>query len=61
VSGRLDRCRALFARLRVDGVLVTDPEDVRYLSGFRGDDATLVVEPTGAVLCTDARYWEQVH
>jgi Xaa-Pro aminopeptidase len=61
VSGRLDRCRALFERLRVDGVLVTDAEDVRYLSGFRGDDATLVVGPNGAVLCTDARYWEQAH
>jgi len=61
MSGRLDRCRALFERLHVDGVLVTDPEDVRYLSGFRGDDATLVVGPGEAVLCTDARYWEQVH
>ncbi len=45
----------------MDGVLVTDPEDVRYLSGFRGDDATLVLGPAEAVLCTDARYWEQVH
>jgi Xaa-Pro aminopeptidase len=60
MSDRLHRCRSLFARLRVDGVLVTDPEDVRYLSGFRGDDATLVVGPGVALLCTDARYWEQV-
>ena len=45
----------------MDGVLVTDPEDVRYLSGFRGDDAALVLGPAEAVLCTDARYWEQVH
>ena len=61
MNDRLDRCRALFSGLRVDGVLVTDPEDVRYLSGFRGDDATLLVGPEVALLCTDARYWEQVH
>ncbi len=60
MNDRLDRCRSLFAELRVDGVLVTDPEDVRYLSGFRGDDATLLVGPDVALLCTDARYWEQV-
>lgn len=60
MTGRLDRCRALFEGLHVDGVLVTDAEDVRYLSGFRGDDATLVVGPDVALLCTDARYWEQV-
>jgi Xaa-Pro aminopeptidase len=60
VNDRLDRCRSLFAQLRVDGVLVTDPEDVRFLSGFRGDDAALVVAPGVALLCTDARYWEQV-
>jgi Xaa-Pro aminopeptidase len=60
MSDRLERCRGLLARLRLDGVLVTDPEDVRYLSGFRGADATLVVGKDVALLCTDARYWEQV-
>jgi len=58
---RLERCRALLPRLGVDGLLVSDPEDVRYLSGFRGDDATLVVGAYAASICTDARYWEQVH
>jgi len=58
---RLDRLRALLDGLRVDGVVVTDPVDVRYLSGFRGEDATLVVGHDAALLCTDARFWEQVH
>ena len=40
---------------------MTDPVDVRYLSGFRGDDATLVVGHGAALLCTDSRFWEQVH
>jgi Xaa-Pro aminopeptidase len=61
MTDRLERCRALLPRLGVDGVLVSDPEDVRYVSGFRGDDATLVVGAEAAVICTDARYWEQAH
>ncbi len=61
MTDRLKRCRGLLSRLGVDGLLVTDPEDVRYLSGFRGDDATLVVGADAASICTDARYWEQVH
>ncbi len=61
MNQRLDRLRALLAGLRVDGVLVTDPVDVRYLSGFRGEDATLVIGEDVALLCTDSRFWEQVH
>jgi Xaa-Pro aminopeptidase len=60
MSDRLGRCRRLIEALRIDGILVTDPVDVRYLSGFRGDDATLVVGHGDALLCTDARFWEQV-
>jgi Xaa-Pro aminopeptidase len=61
MSGRLERCRALLSRLGVDGLLVSDPVDVRYLSGFRGDDAMLVIGATAASICTDSRYWEEVH
>jgi Xaa-Pro aminopeptidase len=61
MSRRLDRCRGLLDGLRLDGILVTDPVDVRYLSGFRGDDATLVLGRETALLCTDSRFWEQVH
>ncbi|NLE21550.1 MAG: aminopeptidase P family protein [Actinobacteria bacterium] len=61
MTTRLDRLRARLEELRVDGVLVTDPVDVRYLTGFRGEDATLVVAPDAALLCTDSRFWEQVH
>ena len=60
MNDRLDRLRRRFERLRVDGVLVSDPVDVRYLSGFRGDDALLVVGHGAALLCTDSRFWAQV-
>jgi Xaa-Pro aminopeptidase len=59
MKARLDRCRALLPELKVDGLLVTDPVDVRYLSGFRGDDATLLIAVEVALLCTDSRFWEQ--
>ena len=61
MNRRLDRCRGLLDGLHLDGFLVTDPVDVRYLSGFRGDDATLIVGRRAALLCTDSRFWEQVH
>jgi Xaa-Pro aminopeptidase len=60
MNARLARCRRLLEELRVDGFIVTDPVDVRYLSGFRGDDATLVVGHAAALLCADSRFWEQV-
>jgi len=57
---RLERCRALLDELGVEAFLVNDPVDVRYLSGFRGDDTTLLVGADFALICADARYWEQV-
>ena len=42
-------------------MIVSDPTDVRYLSGFRGEDAMLLVGPERAMICTDSRFWAQVH
>jgi Xaa-Pro aminopeptidase len=61
VSDRLERCRAVLEAVGVDGIVVSDVVDVRYLSGFLGDDATLVVTRDAALICTDSRFWEQVH
>ena len=61
MSDRLERCRILLEACGVDGIVVSDSMDVRYLSGFRGDDATLVVTRDAALICTDSRFWEQVH
>ncbi len=60
MTSRLRRCRDVVKDLGLDGILVTDPVDVRYLSGFRGEDATLVVGAEAAFICTDSRFWEQV-
>jgi Xaa-Pro aminopeptidase len=43
----------------VDGLLVTHPADVRYLSGFTGSSAALALAGGRAVLFTDGRYRTQ--
>ena len=60
MSDRLVRCREGLGALGLDAVIVSDVKDVRYLSGFRGEDTTLVIGAEFALICTDARYWEQV-
>jgi Xaa-Pro aminopeptidase len=55
----------------VDGVLITDPLNRRYLSGFSGSAGWLLVTADRAMLAVDFRYyeraakeapdWEQVH
>jgi Xaa-Pro aminopeptidase len=57
---RLARLRDTLPALGVDALLVTQPENRRYLSGFTGSAGWLIVSPDRAVLLTDSRYWEQV-
>jgi Xaa-Pro aminopeptidase len=59
VSGRLDRLRDRFADLGVDALLVTFLPNVRYLTGFTGSAAMLLVLRDDAVLVSDGRYGEQ--
>lgn len=56
------RRRTLIARmgdLGVDGLLVTRPVNVRYLTGFTGSSAQLVLTSGAATFLTDGRYTEQ--
>lgn len=41
------------------GLLVTNFDDVSYLTGFSGDDSALLLAPRQAILITDGRYAEQ--
>ncbi len=57
-----DRLEGLRASLEARGlacILVNKIENVRYLSGFSGSSAALVVTVDRAVLVTDGRYSEQ--
>jgi Xaa-Pro aminopeptidase len=57
---RLGRLRRVLVDGGLDAVIVSDPFDVRYLSGFRGEDTALLVSAGAALICTDARFSEQI-
>jgi Xaa-Pro aminopeptidase len=44
----------------LDAILVSQPENRRYLSGFTGSAGLLLISAERAVLATDFRYYEQV-
>lgn len=58
---RLERLRHLITEFALDGILITNPENRRYLSGFTGSAGALVIGAEDAYLVTDFRYWEQVN
>jgi Xaa-Pro aminopeptidase len=59
VTGRLDRLRAAFGDHEIDALVVTTLPNVRYLTGFSGSAAVLIVTDDVAVLTTDGRYRTQ--
>ncbi len=60
-SRRRARLEACLGALELDALLVSDLVNVRYLSGFTGSNAALLVFASGApaVLATDSRYRTQ--
>jgi Xaa-Pro aminopeptidase len=56
VKHRIQRLRTQFATLGVDAVLVTQPSDLRYLTGYANADAWLIVCARKAFYVTDFRY-----
>jgi Xaa-Pro aminopeptidase len=58
-SQRKRRAAAAAKSAGVHGLLVTHPPDVRYLSGFTGSSAALVLAGARSVLFTDGRYTVQ--
>jgi Xaa-Pro aminopeptidase len=58
-SLRKRRAAAAAKSAGVDGILVTHLPDVRYLCGFTGSNAALVLAGRRTVLFTDGRYTEQ--
>ncbi len=55
---RAGRLRPLVAAEACDAVVVTDPVDIRYLTGFTGSSGVVVVDDA-VTLVTDGRYEEQ--
>jgi Xaa-Pro aminopeptidase len=55
-EARIDRLRGSLDGAKVDGLLVTNLTNVRYLTGFSGTNGQLLVWPGGAVFFSDPRY-----
>lgn len=60
MSERLNGLREALGAQGLDGILITQPENRRYLSGFTGSAGVLIVTQETAALATDFRYYEQV-
>ncbi len=63
MNQRLANLRAQLAEQKLDGLIVTRPENQLYLSGFSAEeylDATVLVGMEQAWISTDSRYYEEV-
>ncbi len=56
---RVEGLVAQFEENELDGVLISAPENRRYLSGFSGSAGYLFITKANAILVTDSRYTEQ--
>ena len=56
---RVEGLVSQFQENELDGVLISAPDNRRYLSGFSGSAGYLFITNTNAVLVTDSRYTEQ--
>jgi Xaa-Pro aminopeptidase len=59
MKNRIKNIRAKIKKESLDAFLVTDLTNIRYLAGFTGSNALLVVTHKNTVLLTDFRYQEQ--
>lgn len=59
MSQRLENLRAVLEREQLDALLITNPQNRRYLSGFTGSAGFLLITPERALLLSDFRYRDQ--
>jgi Xaa-Pro aminopeptidase len=59
-QSKLQSLRRKMTAHRLDSLLLTFLPDIRWLTGFSGSNAQLVITPDDAILYTDFRYKEQV-
>lgn len=59
VAGRVARLRGALDGAACDALLVTHLTNIRYLTGFTGSAAMLLVHPDALTFVTDGRYEEQ--
>lgn len=55
----LEQLRETMKQQQIDGLYLSQLDNVRYVSGYTSDDATLFISLTGQYFLTDPRYTEQ--
>jgi Xaa-Pro aminopeptidase len=60
IKDRLAKLRPVLKKKEVDAILVAQPENRFYLSGFEGSDGYLLITAKDSIIATDFRYVEQV-
>jgi Xaa-Pro aminopeptidase len=56
---RVQRLRAVLTERELDGALISNAQNRRYLSGFTGSAGYLLITGDDAMIATDFRYYEQ--
>lgn len=60
IAARLDKLRKILRGQKIEALLVSSVTNVRYLTGFTGDDSALLLSRDRAVLVSDGRYETQI-
>jgi Xaa-Pro aminopeptidase len=56
---RFNSIQKILASSRLDGILFSSLENIRYLCGFTGSDGAFVITQKESFFLTDSRYWTQ--
>ena len=56
---RQNRLKEVLGDKGLDGMLITNLTNIRYICGFTGSAASCLVTPSGQYFITDGRYIEQ--
>ena len=59
IENRISAARHCLARVGADLLLVSNLSNIRYLTGFTGSEALLVISPNDGWILTDSRYTSQ--
>jgi Xaa-Pro aminopeptidase len=59
IKDRITRLVAKLGEKDIDGILISQPENRRYLSGFKGSAGFLFITPGDKIIATDSRYTVQ--
>jgi Xaa-Pro aminopeptidase len=57
---RIDKMKNSFRNTDLDALLITDINNIRYLTGFTGSNAICIITPKNQYVITDFRYKEQI-